>query len=57
MSKPGLITQCKVLCHPAHISIKSEGKESSSVAKKDRLEYVKSSWKGSEIYGFSRSTT
>ena len=48
-----LITQCKVLCRPARISIKSEGRESSSAAKKDRLEYVKSSWKGSEIYRFS----
>ena len=50
-----LITQCKVLCRPARISIKSEGRESSSAAKKDRLEYVKSSWKGSEIYRFSCS--
>ena len=52
-----LITQCKVLCRPARISIKSEGRESSSAAKKDRLEYVKSSWKGSKIYRFSRSAT
>ena len=37
------IAQCKVLCHPAHISIKSECRESSSVANKDRLEYLKSS--------------
>ena len=36
-----LIAQCKVLCRPAHISIKSEGRDSSSAAKKDRLEYVK----------------
>ena len=27
------------------------------MAKKDRLEYVKSYWKGSEIYCFSRSVT
>ena len=52
-----LITQCKVLCCPAHISIKSEGRESSSAAKKDSLEYVKSSRKGSEIYRFSRFAT
>ena len=43
MAKLVLITQCKMLCRPVHISIKSEGKESSSVAKKGRLEYVKSS--------------
>ena len=35
-----LITHCKVLCRPAHISIKSEGRENSSVAKKDSLEYA-----------------
>ena len=52
-----LITQCKVLRCPAHIAIKSEGRESSFVASKDRLEYVKSSWKGSEIYRFSCSAT
>ena len=51
------IAQCKVLCHPAHISIKSECRESSSVANKDRLEYLKSSWKESEIYRFSCSAT
>ena len=32
-------------------------RESSSVAKKDRLEHVKSHWKKSEIHCFSRSTT
>ena len=31
----------------------SEGRESSSAAEKDRLEYMKSSWEGSEIYRFS----
>ena len=31
--------------------------EDSSAAKKDRLEYVKSHWKWSEIYRFSRSAT
>ena len=53
-SKPVLITQCKVFCRPAHVSIKNWGKENSSGAKKDRLEHVKSHWKGSEIYRFSR---
>ena len=52
-----LIAQWKVLRRPAHISIKSEGRESSSAAKKHRLEYVKSSWKGYEIYRFSCSAT
>ena len=52
-----LIAQCKVLCFHAHISIKSEGRDSSSATKKDRLEYVKSVWKGSEIYCFRCSTT
>ena len=52
-----LITQCKVLCHPPHISIKSEGRESSSVTKKDMLGYVKTNSKGSEIYCFSRSAS
>ena len=37
-----LIAQRKVLCCPAHISIKCDGRESSSPAKKDRLEYMKS---------------
>ena len=55
MSKLVLIAQCKVLCRPAHISIKNEGRESSSAGKKDRLEYVKSSWKRSKIYRFSCS--
>ena len=32
-------------------------RENSSAAKKDRLEYVKSHWKGSNIYRFSRSVT
>ena len=52
-----LITLCKVLCHPAHISIKSLGMKNSSAAKKYRLELVKSHWKRSEIYLFSRSLT
>ena len=52
-----LITQCKVLCRPADISLRSEGKESSSADKKDRLVYAKSSWKGSEIYRFSCSAS
>ena len=52
-----LITQCKVLCRPANISLKSEGKERSSADKKDRLVYAKSSWKGSEIYRFSCSAS
>ena len=30
-------------------------RESSSAAKKDRLEYMKFHWKGSEIYRFSHS--
>ena len=51
------ITQCKVLYRPVHISIKSEGRESSSVDKKDRLVYVKSSSTGSKIYRFSCSAT
>ena len=34
MSKLVLIAQCKVLCRPAHISIKNEGRENSSAAKK-----------------------
>ena len=51
------ITQCKVLCRPVHISIKSESRVSSSVDKKDRLVYVKSSWTGSKIYRFSCSAT
>ena len=33
------------------------GRENSSAAKKDRLGYVKSHWKGSEFYRFSRSVT
>ena len=33
------------------------GRESSSAAKKDRLEYVKSRWKGSEFCRFNRSVT
>ena len=41
----------------AYISIKSEVRGGSSAVKKDRLECVKSSWKGSEIYRFSRSLT
>ena len=52
-----LITQCKVLCCPAYISIKSEARGVSSAVKKDSLEYVKSSWKGFEIYRFSHSLT
>ena len=53
-----LITQCKVLCRPVDISIKSCGREGSSLAKKDYVsEYVKSSWKGSQIYRCNRSTT
>ena len=31
--------------------------ENSSAAKKERLEYTKSYWKGFEIYGFSSSGT
>ena len=52
-----LITQYKVLQRSAYISIKTEGRESSSAVKKDTLEYMKSSWKGSEIYRFSRFVT
>ena len=52
-----LIAQCNVLCRPNHISIKSKGREVSSVAKKDSLEYVESSWKGCEISRFSCSAT
>ena len=33
------------------------GKENRSAAKKDRLEYVKSHWKVSQIYRFSRRAT
>ena len=33
------------------------GKENRSAAKKDRLEYVKSRWKVSQIYRFSRRAT
>ena len=33
------------------------GRENRFVAKKDRLEYVHSHWKGSKIYRFSRSAT
>ena len=32
-------------------------RENSSALKKDRSEYVKSHWKGSEIYSFGRSAT
>ena len=46
-----------MLCRPAHISITIEGRKNSSAAKKDRLEWVKSRWKRSEIYLFSRSLT
>ena len=52
-----LVAQCKVLCRPAHISIKTVGRDSSFAAKKDRLEYVKSSRKRSQIYRFSCSAT
>ena len=53
-----LITLCKVLYHPAYVSIKGKGnKKNSSAATKYRLEYVKSQWKGSEIYPFSSSTS
>ena len=38
-------------CSPADVKLNS------SVAKKDRLEYVNSYWKGSEIYRFSSSGT
>ena len=37
--------------------MKSEGRESSSAAKNDSLEYVKSSRKGHKIYCFSRFAT
>ena len=33
------ITICKVLYRPDHVSIKSKGRENSSAAKNDRLEY------------------
>ena len=33
------ITICKVLYHPDHVSIQSKGRENSSAAKKDMLEY------------------
>ena len=33
------------------------GKENRSAAKKDRLEYVKSHWKVSQMYRFSRRAT
>ena len=56
-SKLVLITLCKVLCRPAHISIKSLGMKNSSLAEKYRLELVKSHWKRSEIYRFSCSLT
>ena len=32
-------------------------RENSSAAKKDRLQYVKSHWKRSEVYRFTRSAT
>ena len=32
-----LSTQCKVLCRPAHIAIKSEGRENSSADKKRQV--------------------
>ena len=47
----------KVLCRPAHVSIKSKSRENSSAGKKDRLDYVKFRWKGSRMYRSSRSTT
>ena len=56
-SKPVLITLCKVLCHPSHVSIKSQVRGNSSAAKRDKLQYVKCHWKESEIYRFSRSAT
>ena len=56
-SQPALITLCEVLCRPAQVSTKSLGRENISAARKDRLEYVESHWKGSKIYRFSRSTT
>ena len=34
-----LITQCEMLCRPAHVWIKSEGKYSSSAAKRDGLNH------------------
>ena len=33
----------------AHVSIKSQGRENSFLAKKDRLEYMKFHWKGLEF--------
>ena len=47
-----------MLCHLAHVLIKSESRENSSGdKKKDRLEYVKFHWKGSRIYRCSNSTS
>ena len=51
------MTLCKVLCRPAHVSIKIRVGRTVLRLKKDWLEYVKSHRKGSEIYRFSRSAT
>ena len=51
------ITLWKVSYRPAHVSIMRKVGINSSAAKKDRLEFMKSHWKRSEIYRLSRSTT
>ena len=44
-------------CYAVLLISKSTVKVGRTVLKKDRLDYVKSYWKGSEIYRFSRSAT